>query len=181
VLETAGGEYDQEWLDYQYEIALRHRRKKNQTDHADTAVRPAGAKSRPPACDSASVALNKRTILVFPMQVNGEEGSEMSPRFFVRRRLDEHRFGTTRLTHRPSPTVANVSTLIFPVALELADTLNTKTCCRARHSSASVGGLFHSGLVQNSEALVSEIEDLHSERKRRCLSRPNPPPPARLS
>jgi pimeloyl-ACP methyl ester carboxylesterase len=38
VLDTARAEYDQAWLDYQYEIGLRHHRtKKNQTDHADTA------------------------------------------------------------------------------------------------------------------------------------------------
>ena len=37
VLDTARAEYDQAWLDYQYEIGLRHHRaKKNQTDHADT-------------------------------------------------------------------------------------------------------------------------------------------------
>lgn len=37
VLDTARAEYDQQWLDYQYEIGLRHHRaKKNQTDHADT-------------------------------------------------------------------------------------------------------------------------------------------------
>jgi pimeloyl-ACP methyl ester carboxylesterase len=39
VLDTARAEYDQEWLDYQYEIGLRHHRaKKNQTDHVDTAT-----------------------------------------------------------------------------------------------------------------------------------------------
>ena len=38
VLDTARAEYDQAWLDYQYEIGLRHHRlKKNQTDHAHTA------------------------------------------------------------------------------------------------------------------------------------------------
>jgi pimeloyl-ACP methyl ester carboxylesterase len=38
VLDTARAEYDQEWLDYQFEIGLRHhRKKKNQTDHANTA------------------------------------------------------------------------------------------------------------------------------------------------
>jgi hypothetical protein len=37
VLDTARAEYDQTWLDYQYEIGLRHHRsKKNQTDHANT-------------------------------------------------------------------------------------------------------------------------------------------------
>src|SRR5689334_7817594 len=37
VLDTATAVYDQKWLDYQYEIGLRHHRtKKNQTDHADT-------------------------------------------------------------------------------------------------------------------------------------------------
>jgi pimeloyl-ACP methyl ester carboxylesterase len=36
VLDTARAEYDQAWLDYQYEIGLRHHRaKKNQTDQAD--------------------------------------------------------------------------------------------------------------------------------------------------
>ncbi|HEY1428392.1 MAG TPA: alpha/beta fold hydrolase [Candidatus Tumulicola sp.] len=39
VLDTARAEYDEEWLDYQYEIGLRHHRtKKNQTDHAHTAT-----------------------------------------------------------------------------------------------------------------------------------------------
>jgi len=39
VLDTARGEYDQAWLDYQYEIGLRHHRaKKNVTDHANTAA-----------------------------------------------------------------------------------------------------------------------------------------------
>jgi pimeloyl-ACP methyl ester carboxylesterase len=39
VLDTARAEYDQQWLDYQYEIGLRHHRaKKNVTDHAHTAV-----------------------------------------------------------------------------------------------------------------------------------------------
>ncbi len=33
VLDTAKAEYDQAWLDYQYEIGLRHHRAKNQTDH----------------------------------------------------------------------------------------------------------------------------------------------------
>ena len=38
VLDTSRAEYDQAWLDYQYEIGLRHHRaKKNQTDHANTA------------------------------------------------------------------------------------------------------------------------------------------------
>jgi pimeloyl-ACP methyl ester carboxylesterase len=38
VLDTARAQYDQEWLDYQYEIGLRHHReKKNRTDGADTA------------------------------------------------------------------------------------------------------------------------------------------------
>ncbi|MBV9218753.1 MAG: hypothetical protein JOY94_05000, partial [Methylobacteriaceae bacterium] len=38
VLDTARAEYDQKWLDYQYEIGLRHHRtKKNQTDRAHTA------------------------------------------------------------------------------------------------------------------------------------------------
>jgi pimeloyl-ACP methyl ester carboxylesterase len=37
VLDTARAEYDQEWLDYQHEIGLRHHRaKKNVTDHANT-------------------------------------------------------------------------------------------------------------------------------------------------
>src|ERR1700684_183409 len=37
VIDTAKAEYDQAWLDYQYEIGLRHHRtKKNQTDHAHT-------------------------------------------------------------------------------------------------------------------------------------------------
>jgi hypothetical protein len=37
VLDTAKAEYDQAWLDYQYEIGLRHHRaKKNQTDHGHT-------------------------------------------------------------------------------------------------------------------------------------------------
>ena len=37
VLDTARAEYDQEWLDYQYEIGLRHHRdKKNKTDNANT-------------------------------------------------------------------------------------------------------------------------------------------------
>jgi hypothetical protein len=35
ILDTARGEYDQEWLDYQHEIGLRHHRtKKNRTDSA---------------------------------------------------------------------------------------------------------------------------------------------------
>jgi hypothetical protein len=38
VLDTARAEYDQAWLDYQYEIGLRHHRtKKNRTDNAATA------------------------------------------------------------------------------------------------------------------------------------------------
>lgn len=38
VLDTAKAEYDQTWLDYQYEIGLRHHRsKKNKTDQAHTA------------------------------------------------------------------------------------------------------------------------------------------------
>jgi hypothetical protein len=38
VLDTARAQFDQAWLDYQYEIGLRHHRsKKNQTDHAHTA------------------------------------------------------------------------------------------------------------------------------------------------
>jgi hypothetical protein len=38
VLDTARANYDQKWLDYQYEIGLRHHRsKKNQTDHGHTA------------------------------------------------------------------------------------------------------------------------------------------------
>lgn len=37
ILDTAGANYDQAWLDYQYEIALRHHRaKKNTTDGADS-------------------------------------------------------------------------------------------------------------------------------------------------
>jgi Protoglobin len=37
VLDTARAEYDQAWLDYQYEIGLRHHRaKKNVTDHSHT-------------------------------------------------------------------------------------------------------------------------------------------------
>jgi hypothetical protein len=37
VIDTARANYDQAWLDYQYEIGLRHHRsKKNQTDHAHT-------------------------------------------------------------------------------------------------------------------------------------------------
>jgi len=37
VLDTARAEYNQAWLDYQYEIGLRHHRaKKNQTDQANT-------------------------------------------------------------------------------------------------------------------------------------------------
>jgi hypothetical protein len=39
VLDTARAEYDQAWLDYQYEIGLRHhRQKKNVTDHANAAT-----------------------------------------------------------------------------------------------------------------------------------------------
>ena len=39
VLDTARAEYDQTWLDYQYEIGLRHhRKKKNVTDHANAAT-----------------------------------------------------------------------------------------------------------------------------------------------
>lgn len=35
ILDTAGAEYDQSWLDYQHEIGLRHHRtKKNRTDNA---------------------------------------------------------------------------------------------------------------------------------------------------
>jgi len=38
VRDTAAAHYDQQWLDYQYEIGLRHHRtKKNQTDHGHTA------------------------------------------------------------------------------------------------------------------------------------------------
>ena len=43
VLDTARAKYDEEWLDYQYEIGLRHHRaKKNQTDNAHTAPHIAG-------------------------------------------------------------------------------------------------------------------------------------------
>lgn len=36
VLDTASADYDQDWLDYQYEIGLRHHRsKKNRTDEAE--------------------------------------------------------------------------------------------------------------------------------------------------
>ena len=36
ILDTAAADYDQQWLNYQYEIGLRHHRlKKNQTDKAD--------------------------------------------------------------------------------------------------------------------------------------------------
>lgn len=39
VLDTAAATFDQAWLDWQHEIALRHHRsKKNQTDHADAAA-----------------------------------------------------------------------------------------------------------------------------------------------
>ncbi|MBV8302436.1 MAG: protogloblin ApPgb [Candidatus Dormibacteraeota bacterium] len=39
VLDTARAEYDQDWLNYQYEIGLRHHRaKKNKTDGAHTAA-----------------------------------------------------------------------------------------------------------------------------------------------
>ena len=39
VLDTARAEYDQDWLNYQYEIGLRHHRvKKNKTDDAHTAA-----------------------------------------------------------------------------------------------------------------------------------------------
>lgn len=38
ILDTCNRPYDQEWLDYQYEIALRHTRaKKNKTDHVEAA------------------------------------------------------------------------------------------------------------------------------------------------
>ena len=42
IVDTARAEYDQQWLDYQYEIGLRHHRsKKNQTDGAgSTAIVP---------------------------------------------------------------------------------------------------------------------------------------------
>jgi len=37
VLDTARAKYDRAWLDYQYEIGLRHHRtKKNKTDHGHT-------------------------------------------------------------------------------------------------------------------------------------------------
>jgi hypothetical protein len=37
ILDTAAANYDQKWLDYQYEIGLRHHRsKKNKTDHVST-------------------------------------------------------------------------------------------------------------------------------------------------
>jgi len=37
VLDTARAQYNQEWLDYQYEIGLRHHRsKKNKTDNGHT-------------------------------------------------------------------------------------------------------------------------------------------------
>jgi hypothetical protein len=37
ILDTAQAQYDQEWLDYQYEMGLRHHRsKKNQTDGVDS-------------------------------------------------------------------------------------------------------------------------------------------------
>src|SRR6202000_2909536 len=43
VLDTARADYDEEWLDYQYEIGLRHHRaKKNQTDGAHTTPHIAG-------------------------------------------------------------------------------------------------------------------------------------------
>jgi hypothetical protein len=38
ILDTCNRPYDQDWLNYQYEIALRHyRAKKNKTDHVDSA------------------------------------------------------------------------------------------------------------------------------------------------
>lgn len=42
ILDTASAQYDQAWLDYQYEIGLRHHRtKKNSTDHVNgTAIVP---------------------------------------------------------------------------------------------------------------------------------------------
>lgn len=40
ILDTADAKFDQAWLDYQYEIGLRHsRRKKNRTDHVDSVDR----------------------------------------------------------------------------------------------------------------------------------------------
>jgi len=36
ILDTAEANYDQDWLNYQHEIALRHLTKKNQTDDADS-------------------------------------------------------------------------------------------------------------------------------------------------
>ncbi|MDB5648687.1 MAG: Lysophospholipase, alpha-beta hydrolase superfamily [Hyphomicrobiales bacterium] len=43
VLDTARADYDQAWLDYQYEVGLRHHRsKKNKTDHANAAVQIRG-------------------------------------------------------------------------------------------------------------------------------------------
>jgi hypothetical protein len=42
-LDPVRAEYDQQWLDYQYEIGLRHHRaKENVTDHAHTATRIGG-------------------------------------------------------------------------------------------------------------------------------------------
>lgn len=35
IMDTASANYDQKWLDYQHEIGLRHREKKNQTDHVE--------------------------------------------------------------------------------------------------------------------------------------------------
>jgi len=41
ILDTASANYDQRWLDYQHEIGLRHRDKKNQTDQVEaTSVLP---------------------------------------------------------------------------------------------------------------------------------------------
>lgn len=43
VLDTARAEYNEDWLNYQYEIGLRHHRaKKNKTDHANSAPHIAG-------------------------------------------------------------------------------------------------------------------------------------------
>jgi hypothetical protein len=61
VLDTTRGQFDQAWLDYQYEIGLRHHRsKKNQTDHAHTTEHIRG---RDVLAFSAAIVVSMKSFL----------------------------------------------------------------------------------------------------------------------
>jgi hypothetical protein len=62
VFDTARAKYDQAWLDYQYEIGLRHHRsKKNQTDHAHNT--PGHIRARDLFAFCASIVVPMRVFL----------------------------------------------------------------------------------------------------------------------